>query len=80
MIKQPFRKMRNVYGENLVEAPKKERRKPLESLAEIFAYNKLRNDSENRSTLIFNTFLIAGIVLFVVFLCLYMSGTLEFMV
>ena len=79
MMREPFKKIRNVYGEKLVEAPKKEKRKPLNSLTEIFAYNKLRNEADNRSTFVFNTFLIIGIGLFIAFLLLYMSGTLEFM-
>ncbi|TRX56002.1 hypothetical protein FNH22_17730 [Fulvivirga sp. M361] len=79
-MKEPFRKIRNVYGERFEEAPQKGKRKPLSNFVEIFTYNKLRNDVNNRNTLIFNTLLITGVSVFLAFLILYMTGTLEFMV
>ena len=77
-MKKPFQELQRVYGKKMTEM-KAKKRTSLDSLAEIFTYNKARNATEHRNTTIFNVMLVTSLGFFLLFLVLYMSGTLAFM-
>ena len=74
-MKEPFEKVRNIYGDRLEEIPNRKNQRPIKDLTEILAYNRSRNDRNKKSSVVFNTLVVLAVGIFVAMLFLSISGT-----
>ncbi|MEM7107375.1 MAG: hypothetical protein AAF519_04045 [Bacteroidota bacterium] len=73
----PFKKVRNVYGENMQDMPNLNRQKAPENIEEILQYNRNRNAGNRMRSIIFNSFIIVASSIFILFLLLFFSGYID---
>jgi len=76
-VKQPFEKVRHIYGDRLEDIPNRKNKRPIKSITEILTYNRVRNGRNKKSTWVFNTLVLLALGLFIAFLFLYISGTMS---
>lgn len=75
--KEPFRKVRDIYGDNMEDIPNHGNRRPIENLEEILTYNAEKNSKNRWRTRFFHTFVVLAGAVFILFLLLYISGSTD---
>ena len=75
--KEPFRKVRDVYGDNMEDIPNRTNQKPTDNLEEILEFNAAKNSKNRLRAIFFNTFIVLAGAVFILFLLLYISGSVD---
>ncbi|MEM6523342.1 MAG: hypothetical protein AAGF85_17590 [Bacteroidota bacterium] len=75
--KKPFRKVRDIYGENMESIPNRSNHKPSNDLSEIFTYNAKKNKRNRIRNWFFNTFITLALTVFILFVFHYVFGILD---
>ncbi len=75
--KEPFRKVRDVYGDNMEDIPNRINQRPIKNLEEILSFNAEKNSKNRLRARFFNTFIVLAGAIFILFLLLYISGSMD---
>ncbi|MEM6360746.1 MAG: hypothetical protein AAF149_00980 [Bacteroidota bacterium] len=73
----PFRKVRDVYGNNMEDMPNLRNQRAPENIEEILKYNRNRNAGNRIRSIVFNSLMVIAAGIFVLFLLLFFSGYLD---
>ena len=73
----PFRKVRDVYGNNMEDMPNLRNQRAPENIEEILKYNRNRNAGNRIRSIVFNSLMVIAAGIFVLFLLLFFSGFLD---
>ena len=75
--KEPFRKVRDVYGDNMEDIPNRINQRPIKNLEEILSFNAEKNSKNRLRARFVNTFIVLAGAIFILFLLLYISGSMD---
>ncbi|MEM1405716.1 MAG: hypothetical protein AAGG59_02995 [Bacteroidota bacterium] len=73
----PFRKVRDVYGNNMEDMPNLSNQRAPENIEEILEYNRNRNAGNRMRSIVFNSLMVIAAGIFVLFLLLFFSGYID---
>ena len=73
----PFRKVRDIYGNNMEDMPNLSHENAPENIEEILEYNRARNVENRFRSRIFNSFMIVAGSIFILFLLLFFFGYMD---